>query len=342
MSQPSVAIVILTFNGKKFLEDFLPSVLATEYDNKQIVVADNASTDGSFEFMQKNYPQIKVLCKETNAGFAGGYNWALKQMQADYYVLLNSDIEVTPNWINPVIDLMEGDKSIGACQPKILSYYDKASFEYAGAAGGWMDSLGYPFNRGRVFDTVEEDQHQYQDVQEIFWATGASLFIRSEVFHNLNGFDESFFAHQEEIDLCWRIQLAGYRIMAVPASEIYHIGGGTLKIGYQKTYLNFRNNLMMLYKNLTPMEKVKKIPFRLLLDFINAWRGLASGDGITFKAIFIAHLHFIKWVFTKEGKHKLNRLPLKNLGGVYSGSIVWQYFVKGRKTFLEIVDNKRG
>jgi GT2 family glycosyltransferase len=219
-----------------------------------------------------------LLSNSTNEGFAGGYNWALKRVEAQYYVLLNSDVEVTPDWINPIIQLMESDQSIAACQPKICAYHNKQLFEYAGASGGWIDFLGYPFSRGRVFDVCEEDNGQYNDVAPIFWASGASMFIRSSVFHEMNGFDPYFFAHQEEIDLCWRIQLKGYKIMACPSSIVYHVGAGTLPRGGKKVLLNFRNNLIMLCKNLPLNELIWKLPFRIVLDSISAWKGLLTGD----------------------------------------------------------------
>lgn len=347
MPQPSVAIVILNWNGKKFLEKFLPSVIASVYTNpqdavhKKIMVADNASTDDSIIFLQQQYPQVGILQNKTNEGFAKGYNSALKKVQADYYVLLNSDVEVTPNWIEPIIDLMESDSAIAACQPKILAFDDKTKFEYAGACGGWLDEFGYPFSRGRVFDSCEADTGQYNTVHQCFWAGGAALFVRASVYHELKGLDEFFFAHQEEIDLCWRMQLAGYKIFAQPASVVYHVGGGTLQRGNtQKTFLNFRNNLVMLAKNLSFAEALWKIPFRIFLDALAAWRALLSGDGGYFKAILKAHLHFCDWLLSKQ-KHSV--FPAKKDGkiaGWYKGSVVWAYFIQKKKTFSEIVGNK--
>ncbi|MEO7293938.1 MAG: glycosyltransferase family 2 protein, partial [Ginsengibacter sp.] len=223
-SSPSVAIVILNWNGKKMLEKFLPFIFLSTYDNYSVVVADNGSTDDSISFLEK-YPQVQIIKTKVNNGFAKGYNDALKKVTADYYVLLNNDVEVKAGWIEPVIELMQSDKLIAACQPKVLSYHDKKMFEYAGACGGWIDSYGYPFSRGRVFDVCETDNGQYDAVQQIFWATGACLFVRAEAFHAVGGFDEYFFAHQEEIDLCWRLQLAGYKIFVQPRSIIFHVGG---------------------------------------------------------------------------------------------------------------------
>src|ERR1700749_3754016 len=252
MPQPLVSIVILNWNGRKFLEQFLPSVLASTYNNKKIIVADNASTDDSISFLQQSFPSIRIISNPGNEGFAKGYNTALQQIESDYFVLLNSDVEVTPGWIEPIIALMESDRSIAACQPKILAYNNKHQFEYAGASGGWMDNFGYPFSRGRIFDVVEDDNGQYNDAQPCFWASGAALFVKAAVYKELNGLDEYIFAHQEEIDLCWRMQLAGYKVYVQPASIVYHVGGGTLPHGNsRKVFLNFRNNLVMLAKNFT-------------------------------------------------------------------------------------------
>lgn len=225
---PSVAIVILNWNGKDYLNKFLPFLLASTYSNARVIVADNASTDGSVDFIQQHFPGVEIINHPFNKGFAKGYNKALQKIESDYYVLLNSDVEVTPGWIEPVIALMETDKKIAACQPKVLAYDNRHLFEYAGASGGWIDSLGYPFSRGRVFDELEEDKGQYDDAVPCFWASGAALFVRAEAYHEMGGLDEYFFAHQEEIDFCWRLQLAGYKVFVQPASVVYHIGGGTL------------------------------------------------------------------------------------------------------------------
>jgi len=341
MKQPSVAIVILNWNGRKFLEKFMPSVTASVYTNKKIIVADNASTDDSVVFLQQQYPGVGIIQNSSNEGFAKGYNTVLKQVQADYYILLNSDVEVTPGWIAPVIELMESDHAIAVCQPKLLAYQNKDHFEYAGACGGWLDTLGYPFNRGRVFDVTEKDSGQYDDVQQCFWASGAAFFVRSSVYYELGGLDEFFFAHQEEIDFCWRLQLAGYKVYVQPASVVYHLGGGTLPKGNsQKTYLNFRNNLIMLAKNLAFGAAVWKLPFRMALDSLSAWRGLLSGDRGYFIAICRAHLHFLGWLV---GNKKESVFPVKKgtkLSGLYKGSVVWAYFIRKKKTFLEIIYNK--
>jgi GT2 family glycosyltransferase len=341
-SLPSVAVVILNWNGKSFLQKFLPSVLASDYENLSVIVADNASTDNSISFLQQNFPRVKIVFNPINEGFSKGYNTALKQVTADYYILLNSDVKVNSGWIAPIILLMESDEKIAACQPKILSFKNKNQFEYAGASGGWIDFLGYPFNRGRVFNFCEIDHGQYNNSEEIFWATGAALFVRSSVFHELHGFDEYFFAHQEEIDLCWRMQRAGYKIYVEPASVVYHVGGGTLPMGdRRKIYLNFRNNLVMLSRNLPFYESVWKIPTRIFLDTIAAFQALVNGNFSTFISIESAHLDFLKWiVFGKRGK-RLHKIKMKNLKGVYTRSIVWKYFINKKKTFSEIISNKK-
>ncbi len=293
------------------------------------------------DFVRTQYPSVECLYNLTNEGFAGGYNWALELVEADYYILLNSDVSVTPNWIEPVITLMEADKNIAACQPKLLSYHQPALFEYAGAAGGWIDSLGYPFSRGRVFDVCEKDEGQYDDPQRVFWASGAAMFVRAKLYHEMGGLDGSFFAHQEEIDLCWRLQLAGYTIMSCPHSVVYHVGGGTLPRGGRKVFLNFRNNLLMLGKNLPWSEKIWKLPLRFTLDGISAWKGLFTGDRAFFKAIVKAHWAVVGiWVSGKKEKKSTRSKPMKQLGGVYSGTIVWNYFVKKQTRFQEIIGRK--
>lgn len=341
MSQPSVAIVILNWNGRKFLEQFLPSVLASTYAEKKIVVADNASTDDSLAFLKKHFPSVDIIINPSNEGFAKGYNTALRQVKADYYVLLNSDVEVKSDWIEPVIELMETDRNIAACQPKLLAYDDRQQFEYAGAAGGWIDSFGYPFTRGRVFDTCEKDEGQYDIVSPCFWATGAALFVRADVYHEMHGFDEYFFAHQEEIDLCWRMQLFGYKIYVQPQSVVYHVGGGTLPKGNsRKVFLNFRNNLIMLAKNLPFLNACWKIPFRFVLDAISAWKTLLTGDRSYFMAVMKAHFSFIYWLIAHK---RTTPKPLKSsclFGGWYHGSVVWDYFIKKHRTFKEIIGRK--
>ncbi len=335
--KPKVAIVILNFNGVHHLRSFLPSVINTQYENLEIVVADNGSTDNSLEILKNEFGSVTVITNTINEGFAGGYNWALKKVQADYYVLLNSDVAVDANWIDPMVHLMESNASIGACQPKVLSYSEQNIFEYAGAAGGWIDALGYPFSRGRVFDVCEEDKGQYDESKPIFWATGAAMMIRSSLFHQLGGFDASFFAHQEEIDLCWRMQLMGYHLYACPKAKVYHVGAGTLPRGGRKVYLNFRNNLIMLTKNLPLNELIWKIPFRFALDAISAWKGLISGDISFFRAIVAAHFGYFAHILSGKLTRSTSPKPMKTLDGVYNGSLVWDYFIKNKQHFNKIV-----
>ncbi len=340
-NMPLVAVVILNWNGKKYLQQFLPALLASGYSNKKIIVADNASTDDSITFLQQQFPSVQIIRNASNEGFAKGYNSALKKVSADYYVLLNSDVEVTEDWIAPIISLMEKDASIAACQPKIKAYNNKKEFEYAGASGGWLDEFGYPFSRGRIFDFVEEDKGQYEEMEPCFWASGAALFIRANLYHSTGGLDEYFFAHQEEIDLCWRLQLAGYKIYVHPKSVVYHIGGGTLpKENNLKVFLNFRNNLIMLAKNLTLSEAVWKIPMRMMLDAVAAWKGLAGGSGGYFIAISKAHIYFILWLLLYKKRSVFPAVKQGQLYGFYKGSAVWQHFVKRKTKFSEIVIDK--
>ncbi len=329
-----IAVVILNFNGKKFLEKFLPIVIQRS-DGAEIVVADNASTDDSVEYLQTNFPDLRLLINEENSGFAGGYNWALSQVKAEYFVLLNSDIEVTDNWLEPLLELMESDKTIAACQPKILAYHQKQYFEYAGASGGFIDKLGYPFCRGRVFDVLEKDEGQYEDVREVFWATGACLFVRADVYHRLGGLDKDFFAHMEEIDFCWRAKNEGFKIYVQPASMIYHVGGGTLpRNSSQKTYLNFRNNFMLLYKNL-PQNRLWKVLFiRLLLDGLAGIKFLFEGHWKDTLAIIRAHFYFYRHLGTLKRKRK--KLKQNVVSMAYQRSLVTQHFMKGKKQFSQL------
>lgn len=326
-----VAIVILNYNGKHYLQQFLPGVLAHSagYD---LWVADNASTDGSLSWLQHHYPEVKTLSITHNKGYAGGYNHALQHIDAEYYILLNSDVEVTVNWIDPVIQHMQSDPSIAACQPKIRAFDLPSHFEYAGAAGGFMDYLGYPFCRGRLFDTREEDKGQYDDTCDVFWATGACLFVRSSAFHGAGGFDERFFAHMEEIDLCWRLINQGYRITFCGLSTVFHVGGGTLhKSNPRKTFLNYRNNLIMLYKNLPKGRRIKTLFFRLVLDGVSSVRFMAAGAWPDIIAIIRAHFAFYGMIRELSSEPRAtHRAPL------YYRSVVWEYFVKGRHRFSQL------
>lgn len=337
-----IAVVILNWNGQKYLEQFLPAVLSSVDKNVIFVVADNGSSDNSINFLETKYPDIQIIRFNENYGFAKGYNEALKQIDIEYYVLLNSDVEVTSGWLQPMFKLLESDKTIAACQPKILSYNNKKQFEYAGAAGGWLDKYGYPFAKGRIFDICEEDNGQYDQCEPIFWASGAALFIRSSIFHQLKGFDEYFFAHQEEIDLCWRIQLAGFKIYSCPSSVVYHVGGGTLPRGNSlKTYLNFRNNRIMMSKNLTLSQKIWIIPVRTVLDGISAWKGLLTGDGGYFIAIHRAALAFLKWWLFNQKKSVFPINKKNVVTGFYKKNIAWQHFVKKKKLFSQMVEKTK-
>jgi len=334
-----VAVVILNYNGEKFLKKFLPVVIEKSSDDAEIWVADNQSFDGSVELLKNEFPSVKLIINDKNYGFAGGYNKALQQIEAKYYILLNSDIEVTENWINPVINLMEQDENIGACQPKLLSYYEKNKFEYAGAAGGFIDKYGYPFCRGRIFMNLEEDTGQYNDIKEIFWATGACMFVRSNVYHQLGGLDEDFFAHMEEIDFCWRLKNNGYKVMFTPESFVYHIGGGTLpKSSAKKTYLNFRNNFFLLYKNL-PKNRIGKVLFiRLFLDGLAGIKFLTEGHFGDMMAVIKAHFSFYSSINSLRKKRK--RLKQNNVSQMFMGSIVVEHFLKGKKYFSELEVDK--
>ena len=336
MQTPKVAVVILNWNGQKYLEKFLPSVTSSTYPNLKIIVGDNASTDNSVAYLTTHYPAVKIICNQKNLGFAEGYNQVLAQVEADYFILLNSDVEVTVGWIEPVIDFMQSDDLIAAAQPKLLAYYDKTKFEYAGAAGGFLDAYGYPFCRGRIFDTVETDTGQYNQATEIFWASGAALFIKSKYWKEINGLDPDFFAHMEEIDLCWRLKLRGYKIIYCPDSSVYHVGGGTLEAeNPYKTYLNFRNNLAMLQKNL-PANKVFKIIFiRFWLDFITLLKYLLAGKPKNALAVSKAHFSFFGRFRKTQSKRHLNYQQF-NSNGLFGSSIVWDYFVKHKKHFTDL------
>ena len=328
-----VAVVILNWNGKAFLEKFLPSVLAHS-PLATIVVADNNSSDDSVSFLKKNYSTIRIIEIAENGGYSKGYNTALKEVKAEYYILLNSDIEVTPNWIEPVIKLMEEDKSIAACQPKILDFNNKEYLEYAGAAGGYLDYLGYPFCRGRLFATLEKDKGQYDDNCEIFWATGACMFIRAIDFHKVGGLDDDFFAHLEEIDICWRLKSKGHKIFYCGESKIYHVGGGTLnKINPRKTYLNFRNSLFMLYKNLKPGQLFLLLSIRLVLDGVAGLKFLLEGSGRHTWAVIKAHFSFYGNLSSLRKKRKENTLRNLDFKEVYKNSIVLDYFIRKKSTF---------
>ncbi len=339
MHKPKVAVVIIHWNRCNLLEQFLPYLVVSTYTNMDIYVADNASTDNSVAFLKQHYPSIKIILLDKNYGYADGYNQALKHVEADYFVLLNNDIEVTPSWIEPIIDAMENDKSIAACQPKILQYNNKKMFEYAGAAGGMMDNFGYVFCKGRLFETSEEDKAQYNQDTNIFWASGACLFIKAQAFNEVGGFDKEFFAHMEEVDMCWRLQQKGYQIKAITSSIVYHVGGGTLnKQSPQKTYLNFRNSLFMLYKNLPASKLWWFIPFRSFLDLLSSIFFLINALPQHSWAIHRAHTAFFfnigKWYRIR----KIAQAQVKtyNTQGIYKGSIVFEHFINRKKYYSEL------
>ena len=330
-----IAVVILNYNGQKFLETFLPNIIEQSSDVAEVIVADNCSTDNSVEFMKTHFPDIRLIINKKNGGFSTGYNLALRQIDAEYYVLLNSDIEVTPHWIEPIIELMDSDKNIAACQPKLLSYYEREKFEYAGAGGGFIDKYGYPFCRGRIFQSLEIDNGQYDDTREIFWATGACMFVRASIYHQFGGLDDSFFCHMEEIDFCWRMKNLGYKIMYCPQSFVYHIGGGTLpQSSPRKTYLNFRNNLSLLMKNLPEGMAFSIIFYRILLDWIAGLKFLFTAGFGDLYAVTRAHFSFYRHL------PKLMKIRRKNVhrhvSKIYQKNIVFKYFLNKKHLFNDL------
>jgi GT2 family glycosyltransferase len=336
----TTAIVILNWNGEKYLEQFLPILIEnTSLSNVEIVVADNASTDSSLSILKDKFPTIKTIALDKNYGFAGGYNKALAQVDADYYVLLNSDVEVTANWLQPLIDYMEEHEDVAACQPKILSYSKRTHFEHAGAAGGFIDRFGFPFCRGRVIGFAEEDKGQYDTITEVFWATGACLVARANTFWKVGGLDDEFFAHMEEIDFCWRLKSRGYHIVCVPESVVYHIGGGTLNVeSPHKTYLNFRNNLLMLYKNLPNKLLEKTLFWRFIFDYSAAFQLFITGKPANARSVFEARNDFKKMRPDFEEKRKENILyaTTDNESDIFQKSIVVEYYLKANKTYKSL------
>ena len=330
------AVVVLNWNGKVWLDKFLPTLIKHSLD-ATVFVADNASTDHSVDFVKNNFSSVKIIVNTKNGGYAKGYNDALKQIDAEYFVLINSDIEVTEGWLSPIIDLMDSDEKIAACQPKLLDYKNRNTFEYAGASGGFIDKLGYPFCRGRIFDDLEKDKGQYNDAVEVFWATGACFFVRASHFNEIGGLDEDFFAHQEEIDLCWRLKNSGYKIMVQPKSVVFHVGGGTLNSGSPfKTHLNFRNNLFMLFKNLPSHLLFTNITVRLVLDGIAALTFLNKENGLQHLfAIVKAHFIFYFEIPNLMAKRK-NIKQKNNLVGKFDLSILLKNKIKGINRFSEL------
>jgi len=335
-----VAIVILNWNGQKMLHQYLPNVLQYSREDATVYVADNASTDDSLKMLSTEFPECKVITLEKNWGFAEGYNKALRQIEAEYYLLLNSDVEVTHHWLTPLIEFMDVHPEVAACQPKLLSIYNKDMFEYAGASGGFLDCYGYPFCRGRIFETVEEDDGQYDYATEILWATGAAMMVRAKDYWDAGGLDARFFAHNEEIDLCWRLRIRGRKIYCLPESYVYHVGGGTLPKGNpMKTFLNFRNNLTMLYKCLPDDELHYVMHWRWFLDYLAAWETLILnrnwGD---FCAIYRARRAFKRWRKDFEADRKAIQAGrvVKEIPERLPISILWHYYVKGHKKFADL------
>ncbi len=335
-----IAVVILNWNGEKLLEQFLPSV--TQYSQREwseVIVVDNDSTDESLQFLKNNYPNIKTIVHDKNYGFADGYNLALEQLDHDYFVLLNSDVEVSENWLDPIYNLFEKEPDIVAAQPKIKAFYNRTDFEYAGASGGYLDHLAYPFCRGRVFDTIETDSGQYDELTDVMWASGASLFIRSNIYKTLGGLDGDFFAHMEEIDLCWRIKNRGFRIVCQPQSVVYHVGGATLPShSPRKLHLNFRNNLYMLYKNLPSEKLITSLLLRMILDGVAALKFLIGFEFGNFMAILKAHFSFYGNLSKLREKRRILN-PLVNTeihNEMYKGSIIADYFIQKKKKFSDL------
>lgn len=339
--QANVATVILNYNGKAYLEKFIPYFLSSRYPYENFYVVDNASTDGSAKWLKNRYPSINCIQLSQNSGYAGGYNQALKTIEAKYYAIVNSDIEITPQWLEPIITMMENDPGIAAVQPRIRSEARKGYFEYAGASGGCMDALGYPFCRGRVLQNVERDTGQYESDMPVFWASGAAFVIRSDVFHEIGGFDSDYFAHQEEIDLAWRILLRNYRIMSCPQSVVYHVGGGTLSYNSpQKVYLNFRNNLITLFKYLPKPDLIPVVSLRWLMDGLAGLRFLAKGQMANAFAIIRAHYYIYGHIRSirqkrKETLEKYTLQPLAKLPGVYQGSIIMDYYLRWKRKYCD-------
>jgi GT2 family glycosyltransferase len=338
MTNKRTALIILNWNGKHFLERFLPGIIMNTPSETEIIVADNASQDDSVGFLTRQFPGIRVIEMKENLGFAGGYNKALEYVEADYYILLNSDIEVSESWIKPCVKLLEEHPQIAAVQPKIRSLENRVCFEYAGAAGGFLDHLGYPFCRGRIFNTLEKDTGQYDDVCEVFWASGAAMFVRADAFWEAGGFDPRFFAHMEEVELCWRLQNKGYKIMYCPQSVVYHLGGGSLpKANPQKTFYNFRNSLWMLAKQLPSRSFYARIVPRLILDVIAAEKFFLQGQFRDFLAVFRAHLAFYRNYRKLRRQYRQNKSDIP--GMLYKRSIVADHFLLGKKSYADLAIN---
>ena len=331
-------IVILNWNGVDHLRRFLPSVVAAAPEGVEVIVADNGSTDGSVAVLGEEFPTVRVLRMDRNYGFAGGYNRALEQVEADYYLLLNSDVETPEGWLQPLTECLDRNPDVAVVAPKLISSEERRMFEYAGAAGGYIDLLGYPFCRGRILRTVEEDRGQYDDARDVFWVSGAAFCCRAEVFRALGGFDDDFFAHMEEIDLCWRMQLAGYRVRVVPESRVYHLGGGTLQTDSpSKVFYNHRNNLAMLYKCSSSGQRLLVAVMRPALDLLAALSYLLQGRADNFRAVFRAWRDFFRWHPALAKKRRAIQSSRRSAAKhVYGGSIVLRYLLGGR-TFRRLM-----
>lgn len=338
-----VSVVILNWNGAKLMEQYLPSVVANcPEEIAEVVVADNGSTDSSVQMLKDQFPTVRLILFDTNYGFAEGYNRALDQIDTEFTVLLNSDVEVTPGWLNAPLEVMEEDSLCACVQPKILSALHRDSFEYAGAAGGYMDRYGYPFCRGRIFSVVEKDNRQYDRAADILWASGACMFVRTAVYKSEGGLDAGFFAHQEEIDLCWRLRSRGFRLVCTPQSVVYHVGGATLNMeSPRKTFLNFRNNLLMLYKNLTEEDLRPVMSARFFLDYIAAFKFLAEGHFKSALAVFEARRAFFQMRSDYEPKRKenLSKRRLNDIPELIHASLLYCFYAKGKKTFTDLMGN---
>lgn len=326
-------VVILNWNGRRHLQTFLPSVVRNTPPQVGIVVADNGSDDDSVEVLRRDFPTVEIVQLDRNYGFAEGYDRAIDRLDADYYILLNSDVETPEGWCEPLIAALDADPTLGAVQPKLRAWAQRDRFEYAGACGGFLDRFGYPFCRGRILSEVERDEGQYDTFRHCFWASGACMACRRELFTELGGFDASFFAHMEEIDLCWRAQLAGFRIAVEPASVVYHLGGGTLPVGSpRKTYLNYRNNLSMLYKNLPGSRLWWTLPARMVLDGLSAVAYLLTGKGALFTSVWRAHMDFYRRLPDLRRKRRaIWRRAVAAPEGIYGGLMLWRYFTGRRK-----------
>lgn len=338
----NIAVAVLNWNGAALLQQYLPSVIKYSEHLANVYVIDNASSDSSLEVLENEFPSVKTITISDNLGYAGGYNAGIKKIEEEFIVLLNSDVEVSPKWLDILYARFEEDDKLGAIQPKIKDYNQKNSFEYAGAAGGFMDRLGYPFCRGRLFYKLEEDTGQYEDFREVFWATGACLMVRKSLYAKVKGLNEKLFAHMEEIDLCWRMQNHGFKVACDPLSIVYHLGGGTLnKLSPRKTYLNFRNSLIILYLNLPTKEASAKILTRLLLDGVAGIKFLFEGKPKHMFAVIHAHFSFYRMFFgLKMDKKQIPQRSMKELAGIYDGSLVWDFFKNGKMKFGELEVSK--